>query len=74
MKKHILVLTAVLCTLSSFSQKSWTLEECINRAKEENLDIKQVKLSVLSSEQQQLQSKLSLFPSLNIPILFHFYL
>ena len=65
MKKHILVLTAVLCTLSSFSQKSWTLEECINRAKEENLDIKQVKLSVLSSEQQQLQSKLSLFPSLN---------
>ena len=65
MKKHILVLTAVLCTLSSFSQKSWTLEECINRAKEENLDIKQVKLSVLSSEQQQLQSKLSLLPSLN---------
>ena len=64
MKKHILVLT-VLCTLSSFSQKSWTLEECINRAKEENLDIKQVKLSVLSSEQQQHQSKLSLFPSLN---------
>ena len=46
MKKHILVLT-VLCTLSSFSQKSWTLEECINRPKEENLDIKQVKLSVL---------------------------
>ena len=65
MKKHILVLTAVLCTLSSFSQKSWTLEECINRAKEENLDIKQAKLSVLSSEQQLIQSKLSLFPSLN---------
>ena len=65
MKKHILFLTAFLCTLSSFSQKSWTLEECINRAKEENLDIKQIKLSVLSSEQQLLQSKLSLFPSLN---------
>ena len=47
MKKHILVLIVVLCTLSSFSQKSWTLEECINRPKEENLDIKQVKLSVL---------------------------
>ena len=41
------------------------MEECINRAKEENLDIKQVKLSVLSSEQQELQSKLSLLPSLN---------
>ena len=29
------------------------------------MDIKQAKLSVLSSEQQLLQSKLSLFPSLN---------
>ena len=65
MKKYILFLTAFLCTLSSFSQKKWTLEECINRAKEENLDIKQIKLSVLSAEQQLLQSKLSLFPSLN---------
>ena len=65
MKKYILFLTSFLFTVSSFSQKSWTLEECINRAKEENLDIKQIKLSVLSSEQQLLQSKLSLFPSLN---------
>ena len=65
MKKHFLFLIATICTLSSFSQKSWTLQECINRAKEENLDIKQAKLSVLSSEQQLLQSKLSLFPSLN---------
>ena len=65
MKKYILFLTSFLFTLSSFSQKSWTLEECINRAKEENLDIKQIKLSLLSSEQELLQSKLSLFPSLN---------
>ncbi len=65
MKKHFLFLIATICTLSSFSQKSWTLQECINRAKEENLDIKQAKLSVLSSEQQLLQTKLSLFPSLN---------
>ena len=65
MKKYFLFLTAIVCTLNSFSQKSWTLQECIKRAKEENLDIKQAKLSVLSSEQQLLQSKLSLFPSLN---------
>ena len=56
---------SIVFSLSSFSQKSWTLQECINRAKAENLDIKQAKLSVLSSEQQLLQSKLSLFPSLN---------
>lgn len=65
MKKYFLFLIATVCTLNSFSQKSWTLQECIKRAKEENLDIKQAKLSVLSSEQQLLQSKLSLFPSLN---------
>ncbi len=65
MKKYFLFLIATLGTLNSFSQKSWTLQECIKRAKEENLDIKQAKLSVLSSEQQLLQSKLSLFPSLN---------
>jgi len=65
MKKYIFFLTAVLCTSSSFSQKSWTLQECINQAKKENLDIKQAKLYVLSSEQQLIQSKLSLFPSLN---------
>jgi outer membrane protein len=65
MRRHILFYIFFLFTLSSFSQKNWTLEECINRAKEENLDIKQIKLSLLSSEQQLLQSKLSLFPSLN---------
>jgi outer membrane protein len=65
MKKYFLFLIVTLCTLNSFSQKSWTLQDCINRAKEENLDIKQAKLFVLSSEQQLLQSKLSLFPSLN---------
>ena len=65
MKKYIFFLTAVLCTSSSFSQKIWTLQECINQAKKENLDIKQAKLYVLSSEQQLIQSKLLLFPSLN---------
>ena len=64
-KKYAVFLIVVLHSLNIYSQKSWTLQECINRAKEENLDIKQVKLSVLSSEQQLLQSKLSLLPSLN---------
>ena len=40
-------------------------QECINQATKANLDIKQAKLSVLSSEQQLIHSKLSLFPSLN---------
>jgi len=45
--------------------QNWTLEECIKRAKEENLDIKQAKLAAFSSEKQLLQSKLALLPTLN---------
>lgn len=65
MKKSLFFFLLILCAFSSYSQENWTLESCINRAKEENLDIRQAKLSVLSSEQQLKQSKFSLLPSLN---------
>ncbi len=65
MKKCLFFFLVILCAFSSYSQENWTLESCINRAKEENLDIRQAKLSVLSSEQQLKQSKFSLLPSLN---------
>ena len=65
MKKPLFLFFLSLFFFSSFSQEIWTLESCIIRAQEENLDIKQAKLSVLSSQQQLKQSKLSLLPSLN---------
>ena len=65
MKKSLFFFLVILCAFTSYSQENWTLESCINRAKEENLEIRQAKLSVLSSEQQLKQSKFSLLPSLN---------
>ena len=49
-------------------QKQWTLEECINYAYENNLNIKQSILSVESADRDVLQSKLNLAPSLNASV------
>ena len=43
----------------------WTLEDCINHAWENNLQIKQQELGVDIAEQNLLQSRGNLFPSLN---------
>ncbi len=45
--------------------KKWTLEQCINHAFENNITIKQQQLGVKSSENNLLQSKLSIVPSVN---------
>jgi outer membrane protein len=50
---------------SLFSQKIWTLEDCINYALDHNLDIKKQVLSVEMNKSQVLQSKLNLLPDLN---------
>lgn len=65
MKEFFLCCISICISLDTFAQETWSLEECVNRAREKNLDIQDAKLSLLSSEQQLIQSKLSLFPSLN---------
>lgn len=47
------------------AQKLWTLEECINYAFENNIEIKQSVLSVDAADKDVLQSKYNLAPSLN---------
>ena len=65
MKEFFLCCISICISLDTFAQETWSLEECVNRAREKNLDIHDAKLSLLSSEQQLIQSKLSLLPSLN---------
>ena len=65
MKEFFLFCLSICISLESFAQEAWSLEACVNRAREKNLDIQDAKLSLLSSEQQLRQSKLSLLPSLN---------
>ena len=51
--------------ISGFSQKVWSLEDCINHALENNLQIKIQQLNSDLRTNQLLQSKADIFPSLN---------
>lgn len=55
----------LLSVSSAFAQKVWTLEDCINYAFENNIQIKQSKLQVQSVQADLLQSKLDFIPSIN---------
>ena len=46
LKSKILFLATILCTSVAFSQKQWTLKECVDHALEKNITIEQNKLSV----------------------------
>ena len=52
-------------SISLMGQKKWGLEECINYALTNNIQIKQQELNTKISKNQVLQSKLALVPSLN---------
>ncbi len=60
-----LVLVFALSISTVFAQKIWTLEDCINYAFENNIQIKQSKLQVQSVQADLKQSKLDFIPSLN---------
>ena len=61
----ILVLALVTFSINVTAQKLWTLEECINYAFENNIEIKQSVLSVNAADMDVAQSKYNLAPSLN---------
>ncbi|MBN2637961.1 MAG: TolC family protein [Bacteroidales bacterium] len=56
----------LLISVSAAAQKIWSLEDCINYAFENNIQIKQSQLNVESSKADYLQSKLNILPSLNV--------
>jgi outer membrane protein len=62
-----LITTTILFTFLAASPQGheWTLEECINYALSNNIDIKKQVLSVENQNDQLLQSKLGVLPSLN---------
>jgi outer membrane protein len=68
MKKHFLVTLAVSAFLFSgnvIGQKTWTLQECISYAYENNINLKRQTLNTELSKSNYLQSKVNLAPSLN---------
>ncbi len=60
-----LIFSAFNTVTSQDLPTTWSLEDCINYAIENNIQIKQSELSVENNEVNLLESKLSLLPSLN---------
>lgn len=56
---------SVFLSGSGMAQKIWSLEDCINYALENNLDIQKQLLSVESNKKMLLQSGLNMLPDLN---------
>jgi len=50
LKQKLILVIAVLSAIASFSQKQWTLRECVDRALEKNISIQQNKLNLESSK------------------------
>ena len=46
LKVKLIVFVSFLISMSTFSQKKWTLEECVNQALDRNLSIQQNRLSL----------------------------
>lgn len=64
--KHTLAtLFMVAVSNVTFAQKTWTLQECIDYAVANNIQIQQKRISAASSREDLLQSKSALFPSLS---------
>ena len=66
MKKAMIFLAGLLfCTLGSRAQKAWTLEDCINYAKEHNITLQKALLQKKSAEEDVKSSQAALLPSLS---------
>jgi outer membrane protein len=61
----LFIVSIVISGNVAAQQKIWALEDCINYAIENNIQIKQSELATKSMEADLLQSKLTLLPSLN---------
>ncbi|MGL5789445.1 MAG: TolC family protein, partial [Bacteroidales bacterium] len=65
MRKIYLIILAFGVSAASFSQKKWTLQDCIQYAIENNLDIQKMLIQKESSEITLNTSKMSRLPDLN---------
>ncbi len=65
MKTKIVLFVVVLISLSAFSQKKWTLKECVDYALDNNITIKQNKLNVDLAEKDVEIARGNFLPNLN---------
>jgi len=65
MKKYVILLFFCSIPFFSFSQKKWSLEECLQYAKENNLNVRQAYLNSERFKESQLQAKMGVLPNIN---------
>ncbi len=65
MKNKLFLFLIFLMAQNAFSQKKWSLEDCINYGKEHNIQIKQQLLNLKNMEYDIVQNKLNMLPNLN---------
>ncbi|MDR1950929.1 MAG: TolC family protein [Bacteroidales bacterium] len=63
--KKIIILTLLTFPIAGFTQKAWTLKECIDYALENNIQIKQATMLTESNQMQWNQAKYNRLPSVN---------
>lgn len=61
-------LFALLMMPASVVAQTWTLQQCIDHAAEHNIMVQKNRISLEDSEQQRLQAKAALFPSLSAAV------
>lgn len=65
MRNQLIVLVALLTSIATFSQKKWTLKECVDEALKKNISIQQNKLNLESAKKDVEISKGNFLPNLN---------
>ncbi|MDA9976608.1 TolC family protein [Polaribacter sp.] len=65
MKTKLILAVAVFTSLASFSQKKWTLKECVDQALERNISVQQSKLNLKLAEKDVAIANGNFLPNLN---------
>ncbi|MCI2229352.1 TolC family protein [Polaribacter sp. MSW13] len=65
MKTKLIILVAFLTSMATFSQKEWTLRECVDEALKKNISIQQNKLSLELAKKDVEIAKGNFLPNLN---------
>ena len=62
--KNIVLLVFTLVTTFGFSQKKWTLQECVTHALENNINVRQSENNILINDQDVIAAKGNFLPNI----------
>ncbi|MBP5770908.1 MAG: TolC family protein [Bacteroidaceae bacterium] len=64
----LLTATTMMQGHSAWAQQAWTLQQCLDHASEHNIQLKKSRISLLDAQEQLLQAKAALFPTLSAAV------